>query len=110
MKDNYGYSALNPIQLACSSHVEAYLDQIITLDGDSIEVEHVCSRKGPNHKELIDVYHASVNKEIIIFYVYPHAKSSLRKVPKGFIAEAEYRKNAEASGYQFISTLEELPF
>ena len=90
MNDNYGYSRSNPIQLASIPESYDFFDQLRTPDGEPVEVERIGSRKVPNCKGLIDTYKVKANEETVLLYVHPYAEVSLKKIPEGFVHEADW--------------------
>lgn len=90
MNDNYGYSLSNPIQLVSIPESYEFFAQLLTIEGEPIEVERKGSRQAPNCKGLIDTYIIKANKQTVTLYVYPYAEVSMENIPKGFMLESDW--------------------
>ena len=94
-KDNYGIDVSNPIQVSGIGEGYAYLDRIVTLEGDGIFYERKGStstssikvkRYGIEINAMVDIYSIrdGFGDEISTFYICPYFKSNSTIAPKGF--------------------------
>lgn len=81
----FGLEITNPIPVDTIFGSYAYLGQLRTLQGKSVEYERIGSMHTPNIKAIIDGYKIkSAGKEIATIYICPYNKKNSERAPKGF--------------------------